>query len=584
LNDMSQNKIVFFIIFFLLSGIGECSLSYTAHISGISDSKTLEQIEVSSRLVTLEKTPPHSFSALQFRIEEDKTNLLQVLHANGYYDAKISITPRKKDKNVSVKIDIDPGKRYLLKEYQIKKAPCIPPLSDLQIHLEKPALSKDIIHARYALLSQLAKCGYPLATVESENIIVNTFEKFVSVEITVDPGPQCHFGPIIMKGLTEISPLFIERKIRWKENEVYSPEKVEETQKKLLKTDLFSSVLISHDEKAEGSGTLPMKVHVTESKHKSISVGASYATVEGMGAVLGWANRNLRGLGEQLSLDTEIAKRYLTGIATYKKPDFQRLDQDYVLQLQALREKITIFLAFTYRMCNRIDRKINDQTSYSLGVQNEYIDVKHSINDGRYALLELPIFMKYSTANHILNPTQGMSIFYYATPAMDFLHSHVVFLKQRLVQEYYLPSSEEKKVIFAWKIQLGSIMGPPIPQIPMTKLFFGGSDDTLRGYRYRTVSPRNKNHDPIGGRSAIYFTFEPRFRITENIGIVPFTDIGTVSTKSYPCPLQKWYKSVGIGLRYFTFFGPLRLDVGVPLNRRKLDPHFRVYASIGQSF
>ncbi|MEI6241973.1 MAG: autotransporter assembly complex family protein [Chlamydiota bacterium] len=581
---MKINKQIFFLIFLFHIGTCECSINYSTTFLGLSDHLTLSQLEEASRLFALEKKPPQSLSALQFRVEEDKNTLIQTLHANGYYDAKLHITLDKTTKTIQVQIHIDPGPRYILKDYQIKNAPCPISLPSLQIQLWKPVLTPNIIQARLALLSEMAKCSYPLSAIESEEITVNTFEKNVTVQITLSPSPQCRFGPITMKGLQEISPLFIERKIRWKEGSLYAPEKIEDTQKRLLKTDLFSSVLISHDEKVQDKDSLPMKIHVAESKHKSVSIGASYATVEGPGVVLGWTNRNVRGLGEQFSIDGELAKRYLTGIITYRKPDFWKLDQDYFLQLQSLREKITIFLAFSYSMTNRLDRKINEHTNLSLGIRNEYIDVKHSINDGRYALLELPIFIKYSTANHILNPTNGMNIFYYGTPALDFLHSHVVFLKQRLIQEFYIPSSASKKVVFAWKIQLGSILGPPISHIPMTKLFFGGSDDTLRGYRYRTVSPRNSNHDPKGGRSAIYFTFEPRFRVTENLGIVPFTDIGTVSTKSFPSPLQKWYKSVGIGLRYFTFFGPLRLDIGIPLNRRKLDPHFRVYASIGQSF
>ena len=119
----------------------------------------------------------------------------------------------------------------------------------------------------------------------------------------------------------------------------------------------------------------------------------------------------------------------------------------------------------------------------------------------------------------------------------------------------------------------------------MTKLFLGGSENELRGYRYKTVSPLNAHRKPFGGRSAIYATAEIRWKATKTIGIIPFADFGTVTLSQVPDFTAKWFKSVGGGLRYFTFFGPLRFDVGFPLNKRKgIDPNFQIYASVGQTF
>ena len=142
-----------------------------------------------------------------------------------------------------------------------------------------------------------------------------------------------------------------------------------------------------------------------------------------------------------------------------------------------------------------------------------------------------------------------------------------------------------KRFIFAGRLQFGSIAGARRENVPLPLLFLGGSEDDLRGYRYLTVSPLDKHRKPFGGRSAIYFTAETRFRVTETIGIVPFADFGTVTFSELPDFHAKWFKSVGVGLRYFTFFGPLRADIGFPLDRREgVDPAFRIYASIGQTF
>lgn len=142
-----------------------------------------------------------------------------------------------------------------------------------------------------------------------------------------------------------------------------------------------------------------------------------------------------------------------------------------------------------------------------------------------------------------------------------------------------------KRLIFAGRVQFGSIAGANQKNVPLPLLFLGGSEDDLRGYRYKTVSPLNEHRKPYGGRSAIFLTAETRFRFTETIGIVTFADFGTVTFQQAPQFNAKWFKAVGCGLRYFTFFGPLRFDIGFPLDKREgVDPAYRIYASIGQTF
>jgi len=95
----------------------------------------------------------------------------------------------------------------------------------------------------------------------------------------------------------------------------------------------------------------------------------------------------------------------------------------------------------------------------------------------------------------------------------------------------------------------------------------------------------NAHNKPFGGRSAVYATAEIRWKLTKTIGLVPFADFGTVTFKQYPDFTAKWFKSVGGGFRYFSFFGPLRFDIGFPLDKRKgLDHNFQIYASVGQAF
>jgi translocation and assembly module TamA len=178
-----------------------------------------------------------------------------------------------------------------------------------------------------------------------------------------------------------------------------------------------------------------------------------------------------------------------------------------------------------------------------------------------------------------------MSLAYSITPYQSLFFGNQQFAKQRLTGNFYLPIDPNRRIVLALRMQFGSIAGTAQSHVPLTKLFLGGSEDNLRGYRYKTVSPLNDDNEPLGGRSAIFATIETRFKVTKSIGIVPFADFGTVGFSSFPQLNQKWLKSVGAGFRYFAFFGPLRFDIGFPLNKRKdVDQNFQIYASVGQAF
>jgi translocation and assembly module TamA len=457
-------------------------------------------------------------------------------------------------------------------------------LERIGIDIGKPVQASNIINAEQILLDELANCGYPLAAIEKRDVIVDVAKKIVRVNLCIDIGPLCKFGPITMIGLKDVKTEFIVRKLLWEEGQTYDERLVEQTQRRLIETDLFTSLLISHADEPDASGQLPMKIRFSESKHRSISVGFSYATNDGFGLVFGWNNRNFRHMGEKLSLDVNINSRLTTGIASYMKPDFLRLNQNYLWQLEAMREKVTAYIADTYSLQNLLERYFSKRNYASIGLRGEFVDVTHSISNGTFTLLSLPIYYKFTDVRSILDPTSGVVANYWISPYQAVTHKKNTFLKQLLTASFYAPLSPGRWIVLAFRMQLGSILGTSLGQIPFSKRFLGGSDEDLRGYRYKTVSPLNSDGNPTGGRGALYLTVEPRFRITNSIGFIAFLDLGTVTDKTYPTVTGQWFKSVGFGLRYFTFFGPLRLDVGFPLDRRPFDPRYRVYASVGQTF
>lgn len=570
------------------------TLSYEVRFIGLEDYNALQTLLETSQLVSLQHRPPASINGLRYRLAADIPSLIKVLHAYAYYDATITSNIEQTEDAMRVDIFIHPGPQFTLKSYEVYGGDCTKlvsienclPLTPqlLKITLGDPALSVSIVNAELNILSELARCGHPLASINKRRVEVDMADNTVSAASCVQEGPFATFGPTTYFGIKEINPRFIQRKISWKEGEMYNADLVTKTQERLLKTELFSSVLITHGDTLDEMGGLPLKMRISEAKHKKITLGAFYATVNGFGGNATWTHRNVRGMGEIFSAKIEYAQRAYAGILTYKKPDFLVFDQNYRALAEVKHENIHAYKSFMYRFANYIERPVPTHGYVSAGLKMDHINVTDSATNGTYFLIGLPIFGKYDRSDDQMDPKKGYIMVYSITPYQSLLDGNVRFAKQRFTGTCYFPLLTNKKLILAFRTQFCSIAGTRRENVPLTKLFLGGSEDELRGYKYQTVSPL-EGRKPLGGRSAIYGTAELRMRIWESVGVVPFFDVGTVTNAEMPTFDAKWFKSAGIGLRIFTFFGPLRFDIGFPLDRRKkIDSAFQIYASVGQAF
>jgi translocation and assembly module TamA len=148
----------------------------------------------------------------------------------------------------------------------------------------------------------------------------------------------------------------------------------------------------------------------------------------------------------------------------------------------------------------------------------------------------------------------------------------------------YMPVFNDDFFVLAGKAHIGSIYGSRRYTIPPPERFYAGSECVLRGYKYMTVSPLDREDKPIGGRSIMVYSLETRFRI-QSFGWAFFYEVGNVYEQIVPQFFHKQLQSIGLGFRYFTQVGPLRFDLAFPLNPRKgIDKPFQLYISIGQAF
>jgi translocation and assembly module TamA len=138
--------------------------------------------------------------------------------------------------------------------------------------------------------------------------------------------------------------------------------------------------------------------------------------------------------------------------------------------------------------------------------------------------------------------------------------------------------------VWAARAKVGSIVGASTDRIPANLRLYAGGGGSVRGYAFQSVGPLDQNNDPLGGRSVIELAMEMRVRITDDIALVPFIDAGNVYDDSWPDLSEGLLWAAGLGVRYHTDIGPLRLDVATPINGRPSDDLFQFYVSLGQAF
>lgn len=588
--------------------------SYEVKIEGVECEEMQKLILSVSELEKLKESSPPTSIGLKRRAEGDLTTIIQALHSQGHYDAKVDFSIENDRSLVAIKVQ--PGPVYPFAQFNIRylqngeEAPndslsCPITLEDLKIEIGAPALPESILSAEDTLLDQLNLEGYAFATIEKREVFADQRTKTIIVSIVVELGPLSRFGPVEIKGLERVHENFFFKKFRWEEGELYDPKKIEKTQEALELSGLFRSVNITlADQPVEGN-LIPIEISVIEGKQRTIGFGIGFTTQLGPGITAEWEDRNIRGEGERLSVRTDLWVDLQNASITYLIPDFARQDQNLVWLLDYHHERNKSFIETALSLSAIIERKLTERLRFSYGGMYKILHSQRSTRNGTFDLVKAPLQLRWSNADSLLDPTQGSILQLKVTPSVQIFNPQFTYCINTLTASHYQSLTTNKRFIFASKLMLGSIIGASKHDIPPPERFYAGSENTLRGYHYMTVSPLEKHYDkPLGGRSLFIYSLELRSRFGEDFGLVLFYDIGNVYKYAYPEFNKGLLQSTGFGLRYYTPIGPLRLDFAFPLNKRYIekfesnpydysrvrthkhyiDKGLEVYFSIGQSF
>ena len=537
------------------------------------------------------------------------------LRSRGFYDARSTATidnhpvdeaaaldaieARPEADQVTLSLTVDTGPRFKVGSIAIRGAepaslPAID-MSKLGLAAGDPADAAAILAAQDMVLTAVRKQGYALASVKRE-VVIDHATREAEITFTVTAGPIARMGPVSFSGTEKVNTAFLQRRVPFKQGELYDPGKVDTLRGKLTSLGVFNGVRIQPATALDANGELPFDVSLTDRLPRSIGFGLSYETQLGFAVSGFWVHRNLFGEAESLRLTGEInhigqgALVTDTGVALradFRKPDWWLPGQDGRATAEAVREVLPAYRRNAVALTAGIDRIISPVWQVRVGLTGE-VEQTEQTSAGfwrNFQLLGAPVSVLMNKANSDVDPTKGYRVQLDVTPYVDFGSNNDYFTIIRLTGRAYLDFSETGRSVLALRASFGTEPTDNIAGIPPDKLFYAGGGGSVRGFVYQTAGPRDAFNNPLGGASVVEGSVEFRQRFGKSLGAVAFVDAGS----AYPDILPNFSLfapriGAGVGARYYTDFGPIRLDVGFPLNAREGDPPFGIYVSLGQAF
>lgn len=559
-----------------------------------------------------------NISQVYARMDHDAKLLGTILSSEGWYsarvDAHIGASADDKPDKLTAVIDVDPGQRYTFGTIAIKAQPTVPPgliEDNLQLKPGAPIVAQRVEAGEARVTLVLPQKGYPFAKVGDRDILLHRDMGKGDYTLPVDIGPRSKFGDITTSGDETFGAKHIAVIARFKKGELYDGRKIDDLNKALVATGLFATVAAKPMRTGEdaGDGTEYANIHVEQhaGPPRTIAASAGYGTGEGFKAQASWTHHNLFPPEGALTVAGTAGTQEQSLGVTFKRANAGRRDRTFQLSAKLAHTDYAAVNGYTARLATRwsydstpIWRKT---LSYAYGGQalvTAEEDYDFSLGDvtrRTFYIAGLEGDATLDLTDSLLDPTKGFRLKAQVEPEASIHTGFHPYVRTRLDASAYYPISDS--LVLAGRVSAGSIQGIARSDLAPSRRFYAGGGGSVRGYGYQELGPRvlvpNPNYDPaqpdktspyierpLGGRSFNEASAEIRYRFG-TWGVVGFVDTGQAYEASLP-KFSDLQFGAGIGARYYTNFGPIRVDLATPLNPRPGDGWLSVYVSIGQAF
>lgn len=541
----------------------------------------------------------------------DYRRLIGVLYNEGYYGPAISIridgreaadidpfSPPSQIKTIAIVIDPGPIFTFGLAEVGPRAPtatanPIVPGFAKGQI-----AHATLVGDAANAGITEWRNDGHAKAGVAAQEIVADHPERELEVDIRLAPGPELRFGRLSIEGDTEVSHKRIRQMMGYPGGQVYSPEKLRKAVNRLQRTGVFRTVAVTEAEVPNPDGTLDYTMTVIDEKKRRFGFSAEVNTLDGITVGGFWLHRNLFGGGERLRIEAEAANiggtetgfggrggtDYSASIRETRPATFGP-DNDLFVFGDFESNDDPDFSETSVVVGVGITRHFSERLTGEVAGGLRYSDADDAFGSSEYYHAVLPSRLEWDRRDNIPNPSEGFYFNVSAVPYAALDTQSESGMTSQWDGRSYLGLGAAKRTVLAGRVLVGSVVGSAIDRTPPDFLFFSGGGDTVRGFAYQSLGVTLPNGKVSGGRGFLGLSGEIRQQATQNLGLVAFVDWGSVGPDSFVTADDPYQTGVGIGVRYGTPIGPIRLDVATPYsdeNDRWKD--YELYIGVGQAF
>ena len=547
---------------------------------------------------------------LSARARTDGNLLRRMLRIYGYYDGEVVQTigaieaGGDTSANPVVRFEIAPGPRYRFGVIELGDLAATgsdyPALrSAFGIQTGDPLDNDRIVVSRITLDTALGESGYAFAKLGEPELVADHRREEGDLTLPVANGGRYRFGGVVSNLPDFLPGKHLATIARFETGDLYQRSQVEDLRKAIIATGLVSSVALTPRKTLAPQGEVPgevaLDVAMTKAPLRTIAGAIGYDSGEGFRIEASWEHRNLFPPEGMLRVrGVAGTKEQLAGV-TFRRNNFRGRDQVLTFDLYGNSVKRQAYVARTVAFSATFEKLttliFQKPWVWSAGLEaaasNEREgDVKGiSTAPQTYYVVALPLRAALDTSDDLLDPARGFRAALRVSPEVSFSAGHrTSYARIQADASTYLPLG--KAAVLAGRVRFGSIPGTAIADIAPSRRFYAGGGGSVRGFGYQEIGPRDALGLPSGGRSLSEFSIEARVRtglFGGSLSLVPFLDAGTVDDGITP-QFRGLRFGAGLGLRYQTGFGPIRLDVGTPIGRRPGESPVAVYVSLGQAF
>ena len=588
------------------------SIAYSVRVNGLApadDSTDADLADLFGDLSALYDGDgkADNIAMLRARLSADAELMSRILASEGYYDALVETRIDRvegetggngnRNRPITAVIDVKPGTRYVLSDIVIDAKPTVPPTliaDNFPLVVGEPIVAERVQGAEAAIAIKLPEEGYAFAKVGQRDILLDGDTGKGLYTLPVDIGPRGRFGTIETTGDLAFDAAHVGVLARFKRGELYDSRKVDDLRQALVATGLFATVAVEPQQTGESAGDdtefVTMLVTQQAGPPRTIAASAGYGTGQGIRLEGSWTHRNLFP-PEGALIARAVAGTQEQGIGvTLRRSNAGKRDRTLELVTEATRSNYNAFEALTGRVGVRMSYDSTPiwqkKLTYAVGAEliatseDDYDFALGRRNRDFYTIFGVSGQIGIDRTDSLLDPTKGFRVTTRLQPEGSLAGSFSPYARGQVDASGYYPVTDN--IVLAGRVRVGSIMGAARERLAPSRRFYAGGGGSVRGFGYQQLGPKDPNGDPIGGRSVNEAAVEARYRFG-NYGIVGFVDAGQVYPGSTP-DFSNLRFGAGIGGRFYTNFGPMRLDIATPINRRPGEARVTVYVSIGQAF